>query len=121
MPGGEYPLLPCTAITHRTPTRQWHRPVLGTRHSHNAGRHKERVEAPSVTTVDDWRLFSCEPPGSAVGVHVYRLRSGACNADHPGLRVCRVPSDWSVPFDDAKIEEKELAGAEPCDDAVMGL
>ncbi len=93
-------MLPCTAITHRTPTRQWHRPVLGTRHSHNAGRHKERVEAPSVTTVDDWRLFSCEPPG---------------------LRVCRVPSDWSVPFDDAKIEEKELAGAEPCDDAVMGL
>lgn len=33
----------------------------------------------------------------------------------------RVPSDWSVPFDDAKIEEKELAGAEPCHDAVMGL
>ena len=37
------------------------------------------------------------------------------------IYACRVPSDWSVPFDDAKIEEKELAGAEPCHDAVMGL
>jgi hypothetical protein len=37
------------------------------------------------------------------------------------LSTCRVPSEWSVPFDDARIEEKELAAAEPCDDAVMGL
>ena len=100
MPGEECPWLPCTATTHRTSIKQCHRLVLGTRYSHNAGRHKEGVDTPSVTTVDDWRLVSSEPPG---------------------LRVCRVPSDWSVPFDDAKIEEKELAGAEPCDDAVMGL
>ena len=78
-----------------TPPGPWHQIF-----SQCAGRHKERVETPSATAVDDWGLFSYEPPG---------------------LRVCRVPSDWSVPFDDAKIVEKELAGAEPCDDAVMGL